>query len=107
MIRVFPRKTKWTPDDDLAFVGEPTLFLPEDQPVKISVTFTWDITEAERLYRAWSEYYSDVEMGGPAFDDHGDHFVPGRFVKSGVTITSRGCSKDCPWCLVPKREGWL
>lgn len=107
MIRVFPRKTKWTPDDDLAFVGEPTLFLPPEQPVKISVTFTWDIPEAERLYRAWSDYYQDVELGGPAFGDKGGEFEPGLFVKNGVTITSRGCSKDCKWCFVPKREGWI
>lgn len=26
-------------------------------------------------------------------------------MKRGVTITSRGCSKACPWCYVPKREG--
>lgn len=107
MIRVFPRKTKWTPDDDLAFVGDPGLFRPATQPVKISCTFTWDIQEAERLYRAWSEYYPDVEIGGPAFGDTGDDFTPGLFVKNGVVITSRGCTKDCSWCFVPKREGWI
>jgi hypothetical protein len=106
-IRVFPRRTSWTPNDQLSFVGDPGLFRPEDQPVKISVTFTWDIPEAERLYRAWSTYYSDVEMGGPAFDDPGGDFEPGMFVKHGITITSRGCTKNCQWCLVPKREGWI
>ena len=25
----------------------------------------------------------------------------------GVTFTTRGCNKKCPWCLVPKREGRL
>jgi len=107
MIRVFPRKTKWTPTDDLAFVGDPGLFRPPEMPVRISVTFTWDIPEAERLYRAWSVYYQDVQIGGPAFDDPGDSFMPGQFVKSGITFTSRGCSKNCEWCFVPKREGWI
>ena len=107
MIRVFPRKTKWTPDDDLAFVGDPGLFRPEIQPVKISCTFTWDIPETERLYRSWSAYYPDVEIGGPAFGDPGGAFTPGLFVKEGVTITSRGCSKYCDWCFVPRREGWI
>lgn len=107
MIRVFPRRTKWTPSDDLVFIGDPPLFRPPDQPVSISVTFTWDIPEAERLYRAWSEYYQDVQIGGPALDDRGDEFRPGLFVKHGVTITSRGCTKDCKWCFVPKREGWI
>ena len=106
MIRVFPKQTKWTPTDALAFVGDPPLFRPMEQmPVRVSVAFTWDITEGERLARAWSDYYSDVEIGGPAFGDAGGEFVPGRFVKAGVTMSSRGCSKKCPWCFVPGREG--
>lgn len=107
MIRVFPRRTSWTPQDEFSFVGDPGLFRPPEQPVFISVTFTWDIPEAERLFRAWSVYYSDVRMGGPAFDDPGGDFRSGVFLKQGITITSRGCSKVCEWCLVPKREGWI
>lgn len=105
MIRVFPRQTKWTPTDALAFVGDPGLFRPPVQPVRVSVTFTWDIPEGERLARAWGAYYPDVQIGGPAFGDPGGEFVPGRFIKPGVTITSRGCPKSCPWCFVPGREG--
>jgi len=107
MIRVFPRKTKWTPTDELAIVGDPGLFRPPVQPVKISCTFTWDIPECERLYRAWSTYYPDVELGGPAFGDPGDTFDPGIFVKQGITFTSRGCTKNCDWCFAPTREGWI
>ncbi len=105
MIRIFPRRTKWTPIDDLSFVGNPPLFRPPDQSVFVSVTFTWDIKEGERLQRVWSNYYSDVKLGGPAFDDPGGEFEPGNFIKKGVTITSRGCIWRCPWCFVPKREG--
>lgn len=105
MIRVFPHKTKWTPSDDLAFVGWPPLFRPEEQPVMVSVCFTWDLELGQRLQRAWSVHYSDVRLGGPALNDPGSEFVPGRYIKEGVTITSRGCSKRCPWCFVPKREG--
>lgn len=83
------------------------MFRPPQQQVAISVVFTRDIPEAERLYRAWSDYYPQVDMGGPAFDDPGAEFMPGRFVKSGVTVTSRGCTKNCEWCLVPRREGWI
>ena len=105
MIRVFPRQTKWTPTDELAFIGDPPLIRPPDQPVRISATFTWDKIEAERLYRSWSALYSDVKIGGPAYDNPGGEFEPGRFVKEGVTITSRGCPKQCPFCFVPRREG--
>ena len=106
MIRVFPRKTKWTPDDNLAFIGDVPMFRPvKDLPVRISCTFTWDIEESERLKRAWSRFYSDVQVGGPAYDDPGGEFKPGRFVKNGSTHTSRGCPKECEWCLVPNREG--
>lgn len=107
MIRVFPVRNKWTPTDDMAFIGHPPLFRPEDYkiPVRISVTFTWDIPMGHRLLMAWGDYYNDVKLGGPAFDDLGDEFTPGLFVKDGVTITSRGCTMSCPWCFVPKREG--
>lgn len=106
MIRVFPRRTAWTPSDPLAFVGDPPLFQPQrDAPVKVSVTFTWDIHEGERLYRAWSDYYADVEIGGPAFGDPGGEFEPNLFCKEGVVITSRGCPNKCGFCMVPRREG--
>jgi len=106
MIRVFPRRTKWTPNDDMVFIGEPPIIgRPPDLPVYISCSFTWDINECERLYRSWSASYSDVQIGGPALGDCGSEFEPGRFIKNGVVITSRGCPKNCPWCFVPSREG--
>ena len=105
MIRVFPRRTKWTPNDEFAFVGDPPLFRPSEQPVRISVTFTWDIEEGKRLLRAWRPFYKDILLGGPAFGDPCDYFLPGLYLKEGVTITSRGCPWKCPWCFVPEREG--
>lgn len=105
-IRVFPRRTKWTPTDDFVFIGNPPFFRPADDiPVRISCTFTWDIEECERLARSWSIYYSNIQTGGPAYGDPGAEFTPGLFVKEGVTITSRGCPKRCPYCFVPDREG--
>ena len=105
MIRVFPRRTKWTPTDDKSFVGDPPLIRPIDNMVMVSVLFTWDILEGKRLVKAWSQYYDNVIIGGPAFGSVAEEFIPGQFIKDGVTITSRGCIRNCPWCFVPSREG--
>lgn len=111
MIRVFPVRNKWTPDDPLAFVGDLPLegMRPgtPDTPVMVSVTFTWWRRRAEQIAASWRTHYKNVRVGGPAYDDPGNEFVPGRFIKSGCTITSRGCPKKCGWCSVPKREGAL
>lgn len=106
-IIVFPRKTKWTPTGNCVFFDEPPLFNVPDLPVMVSVTFTWDIERGTMLARSWGKRFREVWIGGPAFDDPGEEFVPGRFVKPGVTITSRGCPKKCKWCLVSRREGRL
>lgn len=111
VIRVFPRRTKATPDDELAFVGEPPksqlLYLPEADEVQVSVTFTWDRPEAERLAGIWSFFYPQVKLGGPAYDDPGDAFEPGMYLRPGYVITTRGCPNTCPYCFVPEREGAL
>ena len=52
LIRVFPRKTKATPDDGLARFGPPDLFDEADE-VHVSVTFTYDKPAAERLAEQW------------------------------------------------------
>lgn len=76
----------------------------EADSVLISVTFTWDIPEAERLARLW-EKVAQVEIGGPAYGTVGQDFVPGRFLKHGYTITSRGCPEKCWFCAAWKRDG--
>ena len=105
-VRVFPRRTALTPTDDMAYVGDPPMFLPEADEVHVSVTFTWDIPEGERLVKAWGQYYP-VKVGGPAMGSRANGFEPGLYVRNGVTFTSRGCNNQCPWCLVPPREGRL
>lgn len=107
ILRVFPRRTKATPRDEYAFIGDVPLFLPPDiSEVHVSVTFTWDLKEAERLARAWSRV-APVKIGGPATGESGGDFVPGMYLKQGCTITSRGCNNHCWFCLVPRREGKL
>ena len=105
--RVFPRRTSATPDDPLAFVGEPPLFLPEVDEVHVSCTFTWDRPEAEHLAKAWAAQGFQVRVGGPAYGSPAEDFTPGLYVQRGMTITSRGCIRRCPFCFVPTREGPL
>ena len=107
ILRVFPKRTSMTPKDSYAFVGDPPLWRPPADEVHVSVTFSWDIKEAHRLAEAWAEHYPVVRLGGPALGSPPGEFTLGLYVKSGVTFTTRGCNRRCPWCLVPEREGRL
>ncbi|MBA7466141.1 hypothetical protein ES707_01316 [subsurface metagenome] len=109
IIRVFPRRTSMTPRDDYAFVGDPPLIRPLASEVYVSCAFTWDMPAAKRLADAWAQYYP-VSLGGCAYAhaiDYPDLFTPGMYVRKGIVITHRGCNNQCPWCLVPRREGSL
>ena len=97
--RIFPRKTNATPDDEHAYVGR----VPEGYDhYDISVTFSWDIQAAERLAEKCP---GKVSLGGPAFGSPGGDFEPGKYLKKGYVITSRGCPNQCWFCDVHKREG--
>lgn len=101
IIRVFPRKTKATPDDALAYFGPPDLFAEADE-VHVSVTFTYDKAIAERLAEQW-RHVAPVKVGGVAYGDTSLEFIPGRYIKPGYTITSRGCPRRCWFCGVWKK----
>jgi hypothetical protein len=101
--RVFPRRTKFTPDDELAFVGNPPIDPPIVDEVHISITFTWDILKAKELAILW-ERIAPVKIGGPALGTPSNGFTPGMFLKNGVVITSRGCKNKCWFCYVWKRQ---
>ena len=107
ILRVFPRRTSHTPIDDLTFIGDPPMMRPAADEVHISVCFTWDRKYSERLEKAWRQYYPVVKTGGPAYDDPCLYFTPGRYIKQGVTFTSRGCNNQCPPCEAWRREGPL
>lgn len=105
--RVFPRKTKATPDDELCFFGFPPEQLPDIDEVRVSVTFSWDKRAAEYLANVWHKTGLPVTVDGPAYDNKDTDFVPGRYLKKGFTVTSRGCNNRCWFCKVWKRYGKL
>lgn len=103
--RVFPRRTNATPTDRYSFHTEPDWFIPDDiTEVHVSVTFTWDMLIAEHLAKAW-KHVAPVKIGGPGTGMKGEEFEPGRYLKPGYVITSRGCPNKCWFCDVWRREG--
>lgn len=82
--RVFPRRTKATPDDALAFTGPLPRAIRETgggiDEVHVSVTFTYDIPKAEKLVKSWERLGVPVKIGGPAFGDRSGDFTPGLYM---------------------------
>ena len=89
--------------------------LAEADEIHVSVTFTWDKSRAEMLAEKWSRV-APVKIGGVAYGDSSLEFIPGRYVRQGYTITSRGCPERCWFCgvwkkwptvnLLPIVDGW-
>lgn len=113
VVRVFPRRTKATPDDAMAYspnkthgiaAARPDLYTQPVDEVHISVSFTADKLIAEGLADDWRPYAREVKMSGPAYGVRSEQFVAGRYIKAGYTITSRGCPRTCWFCDVWKRE---
>lgn len=107
IIRVFPRRTEATPRDAMAFIGDPPFrsMIPPADEIHVSVTFSRDLSKAECLARAWAATgVAPVRLGGPAMGMRGEEFVPGRYLRPGYVITSRGCPNSCWFCAAWKRE---
>ena len=104
IIRVFPSKTNATPSDDLAYYNVPDMFVPDADEIHISISFTWDCNWAEYLAEQW-RHIAPVKIGGPGYsNDPSGEFIPGKYLRTGYTITSRGCPNHCKHCNVWKRE---
>lgn len=102
LARVFPRVNRATPQDELTFYGPPGFNVEADE-VHVSVTFTADKMRAEQLAEQWRGV-APVKVGGVAYGDRGEDFIPGRYIKHGYTFTSRGCPERCWYCSVWKRD---
>ena len=108
ILRVFPRRNSYTPNDELVAIGMPTLFVPDHDEIHISCSFTWDKKLCEELKFQWEvRTQKPVKLGGPAYQSPAEDFIQGLYIKSNIIFTSRGCNNNCPWCCVPKIEGKL
>jgi len=110
IIRVFPRRTSYTPIDDMAFVGMPPgpWLMPEHDEIHVSCTFTWDKNYCEELAYQWEGVTNKpVKLGGPAFGSPTDDYIPGMYIKPNIIFTTRGCNNNCKFCGVPNTEGRL
>ena len=106
ILRVFPTRNSYTPDDAMVCIGEPPLILPEHDEIHISCTFTWDKSYCEHLaYQYEGRSNKPMKLGGVAYGSPSENFVQGLYIKKNIIFTSRGCNNNCPWCCVPKTEG--
>lgn len=104
ILRVFPRITKATPQDEGCYFGPPPRMFPlEVDEVHVDCTFTADKPKAEWLADQWQSI-APVKLDGVAYGNPGGEFVPGRYIKSGYVFTSRGCPRRCWFCSVWKRD---
>ena len=103
ILRIFPRKTKATPTDAMAAIGQPSRKWIDAHDIReahVSVTFTWDIPKAEEIAERLAKWGVPVDIGGPAYGDRMGDFVPGMYIRDGYIFTSRGCPSDCWFCSV-------
>ena len=66
ILRVFPHRNNYTPNDDMVRIGFPDMLpLPDHDEVHISCTFTWDKELCEQMKLSW-EMKTDkpVLLGG-------------------------------------------
>ncbi|MDO9491276.1 hypothetical protein [Acetobacterium sp.] len=114
ILRVFPKKTSYTPEDPLTYYPDGIIqapmfsLFPKFDEIHISCSFTWDkdyCIKLQEQYQAFTD--RPVKIGGPGFVSAAEDFVPGLYLKPNIIFTSRGCNNQCPWCIVPKIEGYL
>jgi len=88
--------------------------------VYISAIFTWDLPRMVKLYKRARLITDNIELGGPAVTKLSNWVEEKTGIKPFVglngifdkefgeydyTFTSRGCPRNCPFCLVSDLEG--
>lgn len=81
--------------------------------VYISCIFSWNKYRVSRELKQYKK--AKVVLGGYAISsetlpDKVEHIMPDYDlyrIDYSMGYTSRGCIRNCPWCIVPKKEGYI
>jgi len=100
---------------------DPPLELFDSDVIYASCIFTWSRKKVKLLedFAKWRASKSPIGLakvlvGGSGYDltnklaDTIEHLMPDYSlygIDYSIGFTSRGCIRNCPWCLVPKKEG--
>lgn len=86
----------------------------EPDLVYISCIFSWSRRQALGLAKFYPE--AEIKIGGSGFNlkdeltSEAEHVTPDYDLygmEHSMGFTSRGCTRNCPWCIVPKKEGMI
>jgi len=84
--------------------------------VYISCIFSWNRSKALGIAKFWESIGCRVKIGGTGIDLKNnlpyeiEHIMPDYALYNldySIGFTSRGCIRNCPWCIVPKKEGGI
>jgi len=84
--------------------------------VYISCVFSWNKPRALGIAKFFEGLGIEVELGGSGISlnstlpDEIEHIMPDYSlygIDYSMGFTSRGCIRNCPWCIVPKKEGYI
>lgn len=82
--------------------------------VYISTIFSSNLNRTFQLKTMFESFGSEVEVGGVGVDlkkelpYEVEHICPDYSLYNtdySMGYTTRGCNRNCPWCVVPKKEG--
>lgn len=96
--------------------GNTIYFNQSCKPDKVYLSCIFEKNRAEALGEAslWKLFGADVEVGGSGIDltttlpKEVEHLMPDYYlygIEYSMGFSSRGCIRNCPWCVVPKKEG--
>lgn len=97
-------------DNEVGLLGNPKAPLDPDE-VYISCVFPWN---APYILGLGKMFNCPVHIGGsgvgfePTLPEEVEHIMPDYSlydIQYSMGFTSRGCNRNCPWCIVPKKEG--